>query len=150
MNPTPILSVLGEFDAHISLRWQKSEIRDALELRAALYGADSSGMVLRGGENLYAVSQIPSIRIASVRGKGPLIDLANYATENAAKAIIELFVVRRVAPRLDFALFALDHDSSHGLEVKAGVQQLWLAEPGVQEAYRQKTKALLEWTECKP
>lgn len=50
-----------------------------------------------------------------------------------------------------FALFAMDHDGGHGLDVEEGVRQLWIAADGATRGrYDDKAKELRAWMERKP
>jgi len=129
-------------DTHIPLA-------DEVQFRATLIEGDALGLPPPGNIDIRARESISGpqyARLTRDSGRGALVDALMRASSRAAIATFEPFALQRICRRIDFALFALDHDGGHGAEVERGVRELWLASgPDTWKAYADRRKAVLRW-----
>lgn len=90
------------------------------------------------------------LRVATMKGRGPLVDLAAHALERAAYKALANMVVHRVSEPLQFALFAVDHDDGKGLVVQQAVRELWHGSYEQHAARKEQTRKLLAWAAVAP
>lgn len=146
-------TALGDFGMIIRVRWLRDEFSDSFEMHTRLDGANANlavPLLRKERETLQSKIKVPAIELVQSDGGGRLAALVEDVSVRSIRRVTEYFLLRRSAPLLDFALFALDHDGGHGLEAADAVSQLWTASPQAHEDYRQRTKALLNWAERKP
>lgn len=119
---------------------------DAWDVRGGI-SPDEPGSEL---PRLHAVSELDAklIRATQVRGTGPLVKLIDGAVQTVATKVLTASAFHAaLTRRLDFALFAVDHDDGHGPErVAAGVRELW-AQSGAKtwEDCAQRRERILAW-----
>ena len=154
MNVSNFGRVLGDFGAMLDVRFRNAADHDSIEHRVALY--DPPPMGLPGPDALEthgrgAVDGRLMVSLQHSRGSGALIDTFVREVERTAKGVFELHALQRLVRRFDFALFALDHDGGHGVEVERGVRELWLASGSdTWSAYAAKRAEVLKWCETAP
>lgn len=102
---------------------------DGLSLHANVYDTGSDGFPRGDGVRDHVVFRMDGrlVRLAGTRGHGAIVDLIDRGTRDVMRDLLSAFAFRRLLnKRLDFALFAVDHDDGHGPErVAAGVRELW-------------------------
>lgn len=154
MNASSFGAVLGETTTLVRLIWDRGPDDDLYRLRAAAYQAGMDGIPIRDREAHFAETHLSGMYVAATetRGRGPLIDMVRHLMQETATKVLSESALRRLARRidavryLDAALFALDHDGGHGIEVERGVRELWtLSGADTWAAYAAKRDEVLRW-----
>lgn len=138
-------SLDSEFRALLHFRLTDDGIRDLVRVDTALYEADKDGIPVLDG-NEAQVGRDVEIKVWHHSGGGALVDLLRNELRHATERIVPRYILRHLVRHIDFALFAIDHDGGHGLEVEHGVRELWLASGSdTWAAYATRRKALFRW-----
>lgn len=134
-----------------SERFHVIDSPDLVRIRAAAWTSGADGVIGRNAWGTHADAKIePQLfgRLERTNSYGAIVDIIRRSTEDVVRATLTDFTFRGLLNRrLDFALFAVDHDDGHGPQrVAAGVRELW-AQSGAKtwEDCAQRRERILAW-----
>ncbi len=154
MNEVSLSRVLGDFSALLDVSESRSMMSvdaDEYSYHVALYETDRDGMPVRHGSQLHTKVSFDGRLVASLtrsRGRGALVEHLVTSMRQGADLLFEQYALRRLVRKIDFALFAIDHDGGHGVDVESGIHELWRASGAdTWAAYAKRREEVLRWLE---
>lgn len=150
MNASSFGAILRDTTAVVRIAWQMPATFDGYQMRVAAYEAGPDGIPMYGGDTSMIAANLDGRLFAQVetRGGGALLSTIRHMMDRAVRDVLDTHHLRRIVRRIDAALFALDHDGGHGVEVERGVRELWTASGAdTWKAYATKREEVLRWLE---